>query len=73
MTTNYNDAQERLLELWKCIPMPELRETEFVSKCIDAWEGYDNSEISYPAHQLRALEKEYGTTIQKLTRKYQNN
>ena len=65
-----NKAQTRLIGLRVAIPLTETKELQFINDCIRAWEGYSEQEISYPAWQLRGLEKHYNLTVNELHKKY---
>lgn len=55
-----NRAQKRIKELL-AVAKGEV-EREYLNECYKAWEGYDDRNYSYPAWQLRAIEKKYGMT-----------
>lgn len=65
-----NTAQKNLTELLGKIPKEETKDREFIEKCIVVWDDYDDMSYSFPNWQLMALEKEYGTSVSSINRKY---
>lgn len=68
-----NSAQKRLVELKLKIPLNMPLEHNFIQDCIKAWDGYDEMGYSYPAWQLRGLEKKYGTEVSIINKKYNHD
>jgi hypothetical protein len=56
-----NKAQKNLIQIMKVAEGSQAQ--AFLHECYKAWEGYDDSNYSYPHWQLRALEKKYGMTV----------
>lgn len=63
MNTGQKNLHDLMLDWMKAGKSSLEREYEFLVKCHEAWEGFDDSCYSYPHWQLRALEAEYGLTV----------
>lgn len=63
-----NKAQKHIKKLLE-VAEGEL-EIEYLNACYDAWEGYEDSQYSYPFWQLRKLEKQYGCTTTEIKHMY---
>lgn len=65
-----NRAQKNIYDLAQRVYQTDTNSLEFLRGCYKAWSGYDDSSYSYPAHQLRGLEKKYGTTMAEIALRY---
>lgn len=66
-----NKAQKNLKVLISAAVLE--KEKEFLQKCYEAWEGYEDSNYSYPAWQLKAISEKYGMTTNEIKLKYKIN